>query len=227
MFGLFGPDKVEFVEMSDTILTYRSRKKKQKLGVLQKIGLQFIADGAPQTVNIDVVPDSFRLLPDSSTLVISHAVGKPQELNFLFDLLASAPRPDLGRLARRSERLPLSLRILSQQLPGYRAVSIDISLHGVQIQCEGLLQVNTYMNLTLELEQPDLPQLTLQALVVWARTEEERRKAYRAGLEFTKQHPDTQAIWNQVYANLLKMQSQSVLQKTLGSQTLTSPREQA
>lgn len=225
MFGIFGPEKVEFIELADQVLTYRSRKKKHKLGHTCKVGLQFDLQGATQTVNLEVVLDSFRPLPDGTTLVVSHLVAQLQEVEALKNLLSGVPRPDLGRLARRSERVPVGIRLLSQQLPGFRAVSIDLSLHGAQIQCEGLLELNTYLNITLELEMPDLPKLTLQALVVWSRMEEERRKAYRAGLEFTQQHPETQALWNKVYERLLRMQSQSVLHRSLGSQGFLNSQE--
>lgn len=218
MFGLFGPEKVEFIDLSDSVLTYRSKKKKQKIGHAINIGLLVPVDGVLQTLKLEVVVDSFRPLPDNSNLVVSHVVATPQELEGFAALMADVPRPDLGRLARRSERIPISIRMLSQQLPGFRAVTVDLSLHGAQIQSEGLLEVSTYMNVTLELEMPDLPKLSLQALVVWSRAEEERRKAYRAGLEFTQQHPEVQALWNKVYGRLLKMQGQSVLQKSLSGQ---------
>lgn len=225
VFGLFGPEKVEYIDLSEAVLTYRSRKKKHKVGTLIKVGLQVPLEGAVQTLKLEVVLDSFRPLPDGSTLVIGHVVAQPEELSSLADLMANVPKPDLGRLARRSERIPIGIRMLSQQIPGYRAVTVDLSLHGAQIQCEGMLEVNSYMNVTLELEQPDLPKLGLQALVVWVRADEERRKSYRAGLEFTQQHPEVQALWNKAYQRLLKMQNQSVLHKSMSSSDYISSRE--
>lgn len=225
MFGLFGPEKVEYVDLSEAVLTYRSRKKKHKIGSAVKIGLLIPMDGAVQTLKLEVVIDSFRALPDATSLVIGHVLAQPDELDGLGGLLSNVPRPDLGRLARRSERLAIGIRMLSQQLPGFRAVTVDLSLHGAQIQCEGLLEVGTYMNVTLELEMPDMPKLSLQALVVWARAEEERRKAYRAGLEFTQQHPEVQALWTKAYGRFLKMQGQSVLHKSLSGPDYQSSKE--
>lgn len=225
MFGLFGPEKVEYIDLSEAVLTYRSRKKKHKVGYAVKIGLLVPLDGAMQTLKLEVVIDSYRPLPDATTLVIGHVVAQPDELADLGKVMADVPRPDLGRLARRSERIPIGVRMLSQQLPGFRAVTVDLSLHGAQIQCEGMLELNTYLNVTLELEMPDIPKLTLQALVIWSRAEEERRKAYRAGLEFTQQHPETQALWNKAYGRLLKMQGQSVLHKSLSGPDYQSVKE--
>lgn len=217
MFGLFGPEKVEYLDLNEAVLTYRSRKKKHKIGSAVKIGLQVPLEGAVETLKLEVVLDSFRMLPDGSSLVVGHVVAQPHELTTLGDLMASVPKPDLGRLARRSERIPVGMRLLSQQLPGFRAVSVDLSLHGAQIQCDGALELGSYLNVTLELEMPDLPQLTLQALVVWCRAEEDRRKAYRAGLEFTQQHPEVQHLWERAYHRLLKMQGQSVMHKSMSA----------
>lgn len=225
MFGIFGPEKVEYIDLSEAVLSYRSRKKKHKIGSAVKIGLLVPVEGSVQTLKLEVVLDSFRPLPDGSTLVIAHVVAHPNELAGLNDLMSNVPKPDLGRLARRSERVLVSVRMLSQQLPGFRAVTVDLSLHGAQIQCEGLLETGTYMNVSLELEMPDLPKLTLQALVVWSRAEEERRKSYRAGLEFTQQHPEVQALWSKAYGRLLKMQNQSVLHKSLSGPDYESVKE--
>ncbi len=225
MFGLFGPEKVEYIDLSEAVLTYRSRKKKHKIGSAVKIGLMVPVDGNVQTLKLEVVVESFRALPDATSLVIGHVVAQPAELEGLGDLMSNVPRPDLGRLARRSERIPIGVRMLSQQLPGFRAVSVDLSLHGAQIQCDGPMDPGTYLNVTLELEMPDLPKLTLQALVIWSRAEEERRKSHRAGLEFTQQHPETQALWSKAYARLLKMQNQSVLHKSLSGPDYQSVKE--
>jgi hypothetical protein len=225
VFGLFGPEKVEFIDLAEAVLTYRSRKKKHKIGSAVKIGLPVPLDGNITTVKVEVVIDSFRPLPDATSLVVGHVVAEPKELMTIKDLMANVPRPDLGRLARRSERIPIGVRMLSQQLPGFRAISVDLSLHGAQIKCEGLLPVNTYMNVALELEMPDLPKLSLQALVIWARAEEDSRKAFRAGLEFTQQHPEVQALWGKAYGRLLKMQGQSVLHKSLSGPDYESSQE--
>ncbi len=215
MFGFFGPEKVEFIDLSGSVLTYRSTKKKPKVGTASKIGLDVPIDGKLELVKLEVIVDSFRPLPDGSSLLIAHIVADSENLARRTALMANVPRPDLGRLARRSERLPVSVRVLSEQLPGFRAVTVDLSLHGAQIQCEGLLEVNTYMNVTLELEMTEMPRLSLQALVVWSRAEEERRKAFRGGLEFTQQHPEVQALWNKAYAHLQRMQNASVMHKSM------------
>lgn len=217
MFGLFGPEKVEFLDISDTTLTYRSKRKKNTPGNVSKINLQaYVGDGM-QSLKMEVVIDSVRQLPDKSFLVVSQILAKPEEATQLITILDSAPRPDIGKLARRSERIPISLRCLSQQLPGFRAVTIDISNHGAQLQTEQLLEVGSIMDITFELELSELPQITLRAVAVWSAAEEERRKAFRGGVEFTEQHPQTQALFDKAYQQLLRMQSGSVMHRSMSA----------
>lgn len=215
MFGLFGPEKVEFLDISDTTLTYRSKKKKQVAGSVSKIALQVYIEGAVQSIPMEVVIDSARELPDKTFLVVSHILGQPDQVDQLTMVLSEAPKPDLGRLARRSERIPVGIRVLSQQLPGFRGVTVDISLHGAQLKCEGHAEPGTMMDITFELELNECPKLTLRGIVVWSAAGEERRKVYRVGVEFTEQHPQTQAIWDRAYAQLLRMQSASVMHRSM------------
>lgn len=217
MFGLFGPEKVEFLDISDTTLTYRSKKKKHQSGSVSKIVLQVFLEGSVQSLKLEVVVDSARELPDRSYLVVSHLLGDPEKVAQLTTVLEEAPKPDLGRLARRSERIPIGIRVLSQQLPGFRAVTVDLSLHGAQIKCEELVEQGTIMDITFELELADCPRLTLRAVVVWCAPGEERRKSFRAGVEFTEQHPQTQVIWDKAYAQLLRMQSGSVMHRSMSA----------
>jgi hypothetical protein len=218
LFGLFGPEKVEFIDIAETQLTYRSRKKKQhEPGSVAKIALQAYVSDAMQSFKMEVVVDSVRQLPDKTYLVVSHMLGDPESLEQLCLVIDSAPRPDIGKLKRRSKRIPIGIRCLSQQLPGFRAVTVDLSHHGVQLQCEGLIPEDTVLDITFELELNDLPQLTLRAVAVWSASLEDRRNAFRAGLEFTEQHPQTQALWDKAYAHLLRMQSASVMHRSMSS----------
>lgn len=217
MFGLFGPEKVEFIDISDMTLTYRSKKKKNTPGMVSKINLQAFVGDAMQGLKIEVVIDSVRQLPDKSFLVISHLIGQAEETSQLATVLDSVPRPDIGKLARRSERIPIGIRCLSQQLPGFRAVTTDLSLHGAQLQTEGLLEEGSVLDITFELELSDLPKLTLRAVTVWSVAEENRRSAFRSGVEFTEQHPQTQALWDRAYAQLLRMQSGSVMHRSMSA----------
>jgi len=54
-------------------------------------------------------------------------------------------------------------------------------------------------------------------VAIWSASEDKRRKAHRAGVEFTEQHPQTQALWDRAYAQLLRMQSGSVMHRSMSS----------
>ena len=217
MFGLFGPEKVEFIDFHDTILTYRSGKKNQKVGSPTKVAVLVELPSGATSLKLHVVVDSVRPLPDKSHLVIAHVLAELEELKQLNAIFDQVERPDMGRLARRSERLPIGLRVLSQQLPGFRGVTIDLSLHGTQMHCDGLIEINTYLDLTFELELAEIPKLTLQAISVWSRADENRRNAFKAGLEFTQQHPETQVLWDRAYNQLLRMKGASIMHRSIGS----------
>ncbi|MGE0494806.1 MAG: PilZ domain-containing protein [Vulcanimicrobiota bacterium] len=214
MFGLFGPEKVQYVGLKGAMLTFRSGRKKQKVGRPLRIQLAVPVETRVENVKLEVIVDSFRPLPDGGSIVSGRALVDENYLKTLETLLAGVQKPDLGRSARRSERVDVSLRVLSQEVPGYRGVTVDISLHGVQLAIEGPMEPGSYLNLTLELEQSNLPQLTLQGVVVWCR-ESGKRKSFNTGIEFTQQHPEVQQLWQQTYHNLLVRQKGSVLQRSL------------
>ena len=214
MFGQFGPEKVQYVGLKGAMLTFRSGKKKQKVGKPMRIQLAVPVETRVENVKLEVIVDSFRPLPDGGSIVSGRALVDENYLKTLETLLAGVQKPDLGRSARRSERVDVSLRVRSQEVPGYRGVTVDISLHGVQLAIEGPMEPGSYLNLTLELEQSSLPQLTLQGVVVWCR-ESGKRKSFNVGIEFTQQHPEVQQLWQQTYHNLLVRQKGSVLQRSL------------
>ncbi len=218
MFGLFGPEKVQFIGLKGAMLTFRSSKKKHKVGRGHRIQLTVPVENRIENIKIEVIVDTFRPLPDGGSIVSGRALVDENYLKTLETLLEGVQKPDLGRAARRSERVEISLRVLSQEVPGYRGVTVDISLHGVQLAIEGPIEPGGYLNLTIELEMASLPQLTLQGVVVWCR-ETEKRKSFLAGIEFTQQHPEVQQLWTQTYHNLLVRQKGSVMQRSLSDGT--------
>ena len=79
MFGLFGPEKVEFIDIYESTLTFRSKKKKHAPGHVSKVRLQVFLGEAVQSLPLEVVVDSIRQLPDKSFLVISKILGNSEE----------------------------------------------------------------------------------------------------------------------------------------------------
>ncbi|MCA9790231.1 MAG: PilZ domain-containing protein [Candidatus Eremiobacteraeota bacterium] len=82
---------------------------------------------------------------------------------------------------RKRERSACRVRLLSPSLPSYRALSVDFSASGVQIEVDDAISVGSVIPCSLDL--PHHENLTCTARVAWCQAE---GKAFRAGLEFLK-----------------------------------------
>lgn len=215
MFGFFGAEVVQYIGLKGQTITFRSKKRKVKVGRTMKIQLAVPVDNGIEKVKLGVLIQSFRPLPDTTGSIVSgHAMLEEPALQSLATLLSTVERPDLGRAARRSERVPVSLRVMSPEVPGYRGVTVDVSLHGVQLALEGPMDPGSYLNVTIEMGMAQIPQLTVQGVVVWCR-DGGARKSYLVGIELTQQHPQVEELWGRAYQNLVVREKGSVLQRSL------------
>lgn len=85
---------------------------------------------------------------------------------------------------RDSVRHDIVFRVRSRQLPGYRAVTHDLSRSGLQLETEELLQKGAVLMLELEFDREEISDFNCPAEVMWSRPDEKRAKRYRAGLAF-------------------------------------------
>ncbi len=85
---------------------------------------------------------------------------------------------------RDSERYDCSVRVMSRQLPGFRAITLDVSSSGMQLETQGLLEKGQLLELNLEFDREELPDFTIPAEVMWAKRDGERRSHFLAGLRF-------------------------------------------
>lgn len=83
---------------------------------------------------------------------------------------------------RNARRFPCRTRVLSRALPGYRAMTLDVSSSGIQIEAEGKVPVGIQLQLTLELGEAG-PGLSCRARVAWCAPSDSQNH-YRVGLEF-------------------------------------------
>lgn len=84
---------------------------------------------------------------------------------------------------RDCERHDVSFRVVSRDLPGYRALTLDISGSGLQLQTEAMLEKSRILNLQMEFDREELPDFSCPAKVVWSKGEEGSR-FFQAGLVF-------------------------------------------
>lgn len=195
MFGLFGPPLVDFVDAEGKTISFLI-KRAQKAGSVIAIRLDVPNPDKPgslQKLNLNAKIITCRPNPDGGFLCVGETGMTEDSLAEIKKRLHSAPAKsnNAGSAGRRSRRYVTSIRVLSPELPGYRGLTVDFSMHGMQLESEGSVQVGKTINITLELDSSTMPELNLDAKVVWCR-EKDRRKAL-IGLEYSNLDDDRRA----------------------------------
>ena len=85
---------------------------------------------------------------------------------------------------RRAPRYNWSIRVLSKDLPGFRAISLDFNRLGVKLSTEGAVEEGKTITMMLEIETAKTRELLCQGLVRWSR--EIGRRKYEVGIEFSE-----------------------------------------
>lgn len=119
---------------------------------------------------LKVQPESCRPLPEGGYLVVAQVLNKDYQ-----------PHPQDGE--RRDVRVPERVRAMSPELPSYRAVTLDCSPNGIQLETDAPLTVGEELPLELSLldHGQDMP---CRVRVCWCQTADE--KTYRSGCEFVE-----------------------------------------
>ncbi|MBT9587410.1 PilZ domain-containing protein [bacterium] len=192
MFGFLGPEVMHFVDMREALITFWSKGKKT-LGA--NIKVRFALPGT-KAKSLDLTLRIVTSRPSGAAqkgyINVGIAHLPEEKLADIEELLrAYGTRPDLGTMGRRSQRLPNSLKVMGRELPGFVAVTVDISQHGVRINCQGILKVGLVVNLTLESDMASFENLQMRARTIWS-WENKDGKGYLAGLEFIDLTPAQQ-----------------------------------
>lgn len=191
MFGLFGPPLVEFLGAEGKTISFLM-KRAQQAGRVVAIRLDVPNPDKPGTIqklNLNAKIVTCRPNPGGGYLCVGETGLTEEAVEEIKKRLQSAPKKaNAGNAGRRSRRFVTSIRVLSPELPGYRGLTVDFSMHGMQLESEGSVQVGKVINITLELDSSSMPELNLDAKVVWCR-EKDRRKAL-IGLEYTNVNED-------------------------------------
>lgn len=165
------------------------RLRPKKAGTACKV--RFALAGS-KTKKVDL---NFRIVtsrPSSGAqghICVGFVMMSEEFLEELEDLLRSyTERPDLGMAARRSQRLPISLKTMGRELPGFSCVTVDISEHGVRLNCHGPLKQGQVVNLVLESDVASVDNFGVRGRVVWCR-ENKEVKGHLVGVEFVEVTP--------------------------------------
>ncbi len=194
MFGLFGPPLVEFLGAEGKTISFLM-KRAQQAGRVVSIRLDVPIPEKPggiQKLNLNAKIITCRPNPAGGYLCVGETGLTEEAVAEISKRLqnAASRSNNSGTGGRRSRRFVTSIRVLSPELPGYRGLTVDFSMHGMQLESEGSVQVGKTINITLELDSSTMPELNLDAKVVWCR-EKDRRKAL-IGLEYTNLDEDRQ-----------------------------------
>ncbi len=115
---------------------------------------------------------------------------------------------------RRYPRFPCSLRVFSQQLPGYQALAKDLSEGGMKLDLSGPLEPGTDLELKIETNRADWPWLDVIARVMWCR--QKSRGGYEAGLAFLPMHPNTVEFIRWMVSSLQSSQQADIYHRIMG-----------
>ncbi|MEW6277804.1 MAG: PilZ domain-containing protein, partial [Candidatus Eremiobacterota bacterium] len=171
---------VELVDLRDGRLVFRSNRK---YPVGKKVSVRVeLPPASGQLVTLEIQVESFRAVESDISVYVSRIVGDVPDI---------AVAGQVGGAALRgAARHPMGVRAQSRQLPGYRALTVDISRTGLQLETHGPLERGTVLALVLEFDRHDLPPLRCEGEVMWCRPHGESR--HRMGLRFTPASPEVE-----------------------------------
>jgi hypothetical protein len=165
---------VDVVELADGRMVFRSSRK--------------FAEGKRFSVKAALQPGSSQL----STLDVEILTGRPAEqggilyVGFVHSQVAGVEvhNDSAAAAVRRASRYALGARVMSRHLPGYRGSTIDMSRTGLQLESDGPIELHQVLELNMDFDRVDLPNLTCHAEVTWCRPAAGSDR-YRVGLQFT------------------------------------------
>lgn len=121
---------------------------------------------------------------------------------------------------RKDLRVDCAMRVLSPDLPGYRAVTVDFSHGGVQVETEGPLTTGRLLDLTLEFDNDQMASVRCRARVAWCA--ERSRARYRVGLQFVNPSSEAEGLLARMEELLVNRDETSIQKRTLGSDSPAS-----
>lgn len=94
-------------------------------------------------------------------------------------------RKQRAQVARDGDRHDVSYRVMSRGLPGYTAITTDLSRSGVQLEASGPMAEGEELLLNLEFDREELADFSCPACVVWCKQDGARRGRFRVGMTFS------------------------------------------
>lgn len=219
MLKLFGPEVVQFFSMTgSTLIFYSSKVKKTESEVKIRIPL---VDYKVNRVDIPLTVLS-REPVAKGNLCVGLLDMADEHLRQLEDLLYSyATRADLGEASRRSPRLTTGLKAVSREITGYNCVTIDISNHGLLLNCHNELQQGEVIHLNVETDLTSTPSLALRGRVLHCR-ENGRNRGYQVSLDYAGMSGEQHEMLDGFLRTLSNRLQGNLMQRQIGDGDVTS-----
>ncbi len=195
--------KVELVELKAEQLVFRSTKKfREGANTSLRVSLP---EGSNNTTTVDVKILGKRDHEEGGYVYVSRLQVPPKSEQVV-----------TGSALRSAARKDLSIRVRSPKLPGFSAMTLDVSATGLRIEMGGELSVGEIIPLTLEFDRHDLPPITTPAEVRWCRAGFDDRSRAKAGFMFRPDSLETEKLL-QAMGDFFTSAAQADLRTLLGS----------
>jgi PilZ domain len=188
-------EKVQFMAIEDRALTFKA-KKSFKVGSRPTISIAIpIPSGGAEDFKLPVTITKVRQVGPKAVVCTGLVPGAAKSVEHLRQILhgldpnaggvaASVDTVDDSDSMRRAPRFHWSIRVLSKDLPGFRAISLDFNRHGLKLSTEGAVEENKDITMMLEIETAKTREILCQGVVRWVK--EIGRRKYEVGVEFTE-----------------------------------------
>jgi hypothetical protein len=205
MFGLFGPEKVTFLELCEGVIAFVSSSKRAGSS---KIRLMVPDHPKPKSLDLPVYVFKTRrnTRGKGHVCVANIELDEPRLAKVAPLITTISVPPGLELLARRTHRLPTRLKVLCRELPGFSAVTADFGGHGVRLMTHGPVNEGTYSKLSIELDVGSMAsQLNVAATAVWCAPDPQSKggKGCYVGFAFTDVDDPT---WEHINAYLKSLE---------------------
>ena len=186
-------EKVQFLAIEGRAITFKA-KKAFKVGSRPTVSINIpIASGGAETFKLPVTISKVRQVGPKAVVCTAEVPGAAKSVEHLRQILngldPNQTLSDSGALddsdsMRRAPRFNWSIRVLSKDLPGFRAVSLDFNRLGVKLSTEGPVEADRTIDMILEIETATTKELLCQGLVRWSKAL--GRRKYEVGVEFVE-----------------------------------------
>jgi hypothetical protein len=216
-------EKVQFMAIEGRSLTFKS-KKVFKVGSQPTISIAIpIASGGAEDFKLPVTISKVRQVGPNAVVCTGMVPGAAKSVEHLRQILhgldpnakVNDDEVDDSDSMRRAPRYQWSIRILSKDLPGFRAISLDFNRLGVKISTEGEVEEKKIITMMLELETAKNRELLCQGKVHWCK--EVGRRKYEVGIEFSELDQEVAQELESFESFLAERQAGDVSKRALSS----------